>query len=266
MSSRTCFRGSVIAALGVGLLAGVAGCSAGADIYVEPTKTDRTSSGLCGLTPGQDVCARSFDLGVGADQHARFVGFLESTTAFAGTAQAARDEASRACETTLDGLGAPRPTLEASASVQDVARSLCSAAAAAVKAQTERDAFTLTTTASACAKVPPPACALDQAPRTRCAPSVVTLTMHDGASAHAQTVGAVLQKSLALAFDVKSRFETAAELSSSLTATAGTTGGESALAVSCAAEAVSLVDAATSDVGAAAQLSEQLVAAIQPDR
>ncbi len=266
MSSTISFGGSLLAALGGALLACAAGCSAGSDIYVEPTKTERTSSGLCGLTPDQDVCARTFDLGVGADEQARFVGFLESVTAFAAVARAARDDASRACEAALDALGAPRPTFAVSASAHDVARALCSAAEAAVKAQTDRDAFTLNTTSPACARsVPPPACALDRTPRTQCAPTVVTLTMNDGSSVHAQAVGAALLKSLGLALDAKSRFEVAATLSSGLTAgaPAGAEGGDSALAVGCRVEAVKLVDSAISEITLAAQLSAELVGAIQ---
>ena len=132
-----------------------------------------------------------------------------------------------------------------------------------MEAQTGRDAFTMNTTSPACAKnVPPPACALDRMPRTQCAPTVVTLTMNDGASMHAPTVGAALLKSLGLALDVRSRFEAAAILSSGLTASAqaGTEGGDSALAVGCRVEAVRLVNSATSEIGVAAQL----VAAIQP--
>ena len=267
MSARTCILDSVYAVLGLALIAGGAGCSAGSDIYVEPTKTDRTSSGLCGLTPDQDVCARTFALGVGADQQARFVGFLESTTAFASTAQAARDEMSRACEAILDGLGAPRPTVAATASVQDVARAYCGAAAAAVNAKTERSAFTLTAAAPACSSVPPPACALDRTPRPHCAPSVVTLTMHDGASADAQAVGSALLKSLGLVLDVKSRFEAAAARSSSFAenAAASSAGGDGTLAASCTAGAVHLVRGAMSDIQTTTELSGQLLAAIQPE-
>ena len=267
MRSRPCFR-VPLAALGVALLTCAAGCSAGADIYVEPTKTDHTTSGLCGLLPEQDVCARTFDLGVGADQQARFVGFLESTTAFAATAHAARDEVAHACEAILDGLGARRPTVATSASVQDATRALCTAAEAAVKAQTERAAFTLTTTAPACARVPAPACAVDRTPRTRCAPNVVTLTLLDGASPHAQAVGATLSKSLGLVLDVKSRLDAAAELTSAVAASSadGTVGGDSALAQSCMAEAVALASGATSDLQVAVQLSSVLVTAIEPGR
>ncbi|HSO35032.1 MAG TPA: hypothetical protein VLT33_21040 [Labilithrix sp.] len=253
MSAKTrLVRGSLGAAFG--LLLAASGCSAGADIYVQPTKTDRSQ---CGLAAGQDVCARAFDLGVAAGQQAKFVGFLESVTAFAGHAHEARDEVSRACESILDGLGAPRPAAATGANARDRARTACAAAEAAIAAEHERSSFTLTASLPVCTKAPPPACASVASPRTKCGASSVTLTMHDGASDRARLAGGVLQKNLALFLDVKSRIEAASELTSAVAASAGdgAAGGDGALAHACVTDAVALARDATDDISVAVELS-----------
>jgi hypothetical protein len=234
-----------------GVLA-LAGCSAGADIYVEPTTTERTPSTVCALGP--DVCDRTFDLGVSATDQARFVGFLELVVAYADVARAAREEVTSACTSIADGLGAPRPAPgpDARANV----RATCAAAADALRGAPERP-FDLVVAPATCTPVPPPACATALAPRAHCVPGAVTVAMHDGASAEAARLGQTLLVNVGLLHDVRTRLDLAAQLAASLSSAAGdaAAGGSGAVATSCGSEATAEAAEATADLRLAAELA-----------
>jgi hypothetical protein len=252
-----------IVALAIGTSA--AACSsAGDDVTVVPRTGQAQSSLTCAIAPGEDVCARSFDM---LDPSARptFVGFAASAAEFAGIARDGRDQIWDACGSIIQGLGLTRPALAPELSPNARVVALCDFAIAAIGA-VNRSTFTISATAGTCSDAPPPACAASTASkRRRCAAPTTSWTLAEGATARDAFAAETLGKNVAFALEAKGRLEAlarlAADVSGGADRLAGVTGpGSSA----CIQTVITLVSAANEDTTTMASLSSRLVEAIAP--
>ena len=250
----------VIFALAIGVV--MTGCSsAGDDVYVEP-RTDQSQSSLrCTITPGENVCTRSWEDAFDASTRPDFLAAASAVVEWAGIARDGREQIVKACGSIIDALGATRPVLAPDAQDKERAKATCDVAVAAIGA-VDRSAFSISVTPGTCTEVAPPACAVSTAsPRKRCAPPTTIWTLKDGASARDTLVAEALGKNVAFALGAKALLEASAGLSSEVSGNADRLADGPAV---CIPRLISMAQAAVDDTTTAAQLSGNIVSAIDP--
>lgn len=235
-------------------------CTAGGDVYVESHTGASQSSLACDVTPGEDVCARSFDGIIAPENRPAVVAVLASVTEFAGIAREAHDEIARACEAIVDGLGAARPIQPPGVDDKTRTKATCDAAVLAI-GKVNRSSFSLAVSGAPCIDVPKPTCAAKDAPPSLYCPTAsVTLTVSPDASARDATDGAALQKNLARIANVQRRVEQLARLTGPITARADAL----AEAGACRETAIGLVTNGIAEARASVELATSLMSAIAP--
>jgi len=161
---------SGLVALGTTCVLG--GCSSGDDVYIETTAT---RSGLCELSRGEDVCARSWSH-VPVESRPEAVSWLQTIVTFSSEARTMLDELDAACTEMLGSLGVNAPVLEDHTTRAGSAVTNCQTASEAIRARRTTKLELVELEGPSCENVPGPSCVLPLPPPQRvCTPARVTL-------------------------------------------------------------------------------------------
>lgn len=168
-------------------------CSGGDDVVLAPSTT--SSAVTCKVSPGEDICGRTFDLP--EKDRAHLVAFLQIAAIFAGEAHEAFERVFAACDAMGRDVGAVGVSIP-EADVITKRKASCQAVGKAIESL-GAGAFVISAGAQSCTALEAPVCATSsryQVPaRTRCDPPVVTVDDQSGDPKRA-AMAASLQRQL----------------------------------------------------------------------